>query len=314
MTQPSASDGARDSLGYFFVSRSNVTVAMRSRDRALTRRQPRPVRILDAGDSGGAARGRIRNVNARYLTAEATEPFEADPLAERSRLLTDLALAYRLFGVLRWGELGDGHITCRDPLKPHHMWLLRYGVTFERATVDDLVLVGPDGTAVDQQGHPAPINASAYYIHHPIHEARPDIGAAAHTHTQWGTPFSAERRMIEPINQEATCFFEDHVLFDDEEVQILSTDGGKRIAAALGDRRTAILANHGLLTVGSSPADAIGWFVLAERVAEVQMKAREGIPISAVAARIAQNDLTRGDFGWNLFGWATRRHLPGEFD
>ena len=119
--------------------------------------------------------------------------------------------------------------------------------------------------------------------------------------------------MIEPINQEATCFFEDHALFDDEEVQILSTDGGKRIAAALGDCRTVILANHGLLTVGASPADAVGWFVLAERVAEVQMKARDAIPISAEAARIAQRDLTEGDFGWILFGWATHRHLPHEF-
>ena len=252
-------------------------------------------------------------MNARDQAAEATEPFEADPLVERARLLTNLARAYRLFGVLRWGELGDGHITCRDPLQPDHMWLLRYGVTFERATVDDLVLVAPDGTATDHEGRSAPINASAYYIHYPIHEGRPDIGAAAHTHTQWGTPFSAERRMISPINQEATCFFDDHVLFDDEEVQILSTDGGKRIAAALGDCRTAILANHGLLTVGSSPADAVGWFVLAERVAEVQMKAREAIPISAEGARIAQEDLTRGDFGWNLFGWATRRHLAHEF-
>ena len=64
-------------------------------------------------------------------------------------------------------------------------------------------------------------------------------------------------------------------------MQVLSTDGGKRIAAALGDCRAVILANHGLLTVGASPADAVGWFVLAERVAEVQMKATRGIPISA---------------------------------
>ena len=252
-------------------------------------------------------------MNARDIAAAAAEPFEADPHAERARLMDDLAQAYRLFGVLRWGELGDGHITCRDPIQPDHMWLLRYGVPFERASVDDLVLVAPDGTATDQQGRPAAINDSAYTIHHPIHEARPDIGAAAHTHTQWGTPFSAERRMIEPINQEATCFFEDHALFDDEEVQIMSTDGGKRIAAALGDCRTVILANHGLLTVGTSPADAAGWFVLAERVAEVQMKAREAIPISAESARIAREDLTGDAFGWTLFGWAARRHLPLEF-
>ena len=233
----------------------------------------------------------------------------ADPVAERARLLDDLATAYRLFGTLRWGELGDGHITCRDTERPDHMWLLRYGVVFERARADDLVLVGPDGSAVDQDGRPARINNTAYHIHHPIHAARPGVGAAAHVHTQWGTPFAAERRMIEPISQESAMFFEDHALFDDEEIQVLSCDGGKRIAVALGECRAVILANHGLLTVGATPADALGWFVLMERVAEVEMKARHARPVSAEAARAARDDIVVGDYGWDLFNWAIRRHL-----
>ena len=233
----------------------------------------------------------------------------ADPAAERARLLEDLATAYRLFAALRWGDLGDGHITCRDPERLDHVWLLRYRVTFERARPENMVLVAPDGSAVDQDGRPAKINNTAYHIHHPIHEARPEVTAAAHVHTQWGTPFAAERRMIEPITQESTMFFEDHALFDDEEVQILSCDGGKRIAVALGECRAVILANHGLLTVGSSPADAVGWFVLMERVAEAQMKARNALPISAEAARASRSDIMVGDYGWELFNWAIRRHL-----
>ena len=233
----------------------------------------------------------------------------ADPAAERARLLEDLATAYRLFGTLRWGELGDGHITCRDPEKPDHIWLLRHRIVFERAQPSDMVLVSPDGSAVDQDGRPARINNTAYHIHHPIHEARPDVTAAAHVHTQWGTPFAAERRMIEPITQESTMFFEDHALFDDEEVQILSCDGGKRIAVALGGCRAIILANHGLLTVGSSPADAVGWFVLMERVAEVHMKARHALPISTEAARAARRDIGVDGYGWDLFNWAVRCHL-----
>ena len=239
----------------------------------------------------------------------AVEPTLADPAAERARLLDDLATAYRLFGALRWGELGDGHITCRDTEKPDHMWLLRHRIVFERAQPSDLVLVSPDGSAVDQDGRPARINNTAYHIHHPIHAARPDVTAAAHVHTHWGTPFAAERRMIEPLTQESALFIDDHALFDDEEVQILSCDGGKRIAVALGESRAVILANHGLLTVGASPADAVGWFVLMERVAEVQMKARHGLPISVEAARSAREDIVVEGYGWDLFNWAIRRHL-----
>lgn len=237
------------------------------------------------------------------------EPFLDDPDDELRRLLADLAAGYRLFASLRWGDLGDGHITCRDTRKPDHMWLLRGRTPFERARPDDMVLVGPDGAAVDQGGEPADINNTAYYIHHPIHEARPEIGAVAHVHTGWGTPFAAERRSIEPISQESTVFFENHSLFDDEEIQILSTGGGKRIAAALGERRAVVLANHGLLTVGASPADAVGWFVMMERAAEAHMKAPRARPISAEAARTARDDLDDPHLGWNLFCTATRRHL-----
>lgn len=237
------------------------------------------------------------------------EPRGDDPKAERSRLLDDLAAGYRLFGALRWGEFGDGHITCRDTERPDHLWLLHHGVTFERARPADMVLVAPDGSALDQHGQRAEINITAHYIHHPIHSARPEVIAIAHTHTPWGTPFATERRAIKPICQEATVFFEDHVLFDDSEVQVLSLEGGKRMAMALGDKRAAILANHGLLTVGASPADAVGWFLYMERVAEVHMKAPGAVPISAGAAREARDNLTRGDLGWSLFCWARARHL-----
>lgn len=232
-------------------------------------------------------------------------------------LLDELAQAYRLFGALRWGETGDGHITARDPAQPECMWLLRHGVPFEHAQAADMVLVRPDGVAVDRAGERAVINQTAYFIHQPIHEARTDIVAAAHTHTPWGTPFAAERRRIAPISQESTVFFERHSLFDDPEVQVLSTDGGARIAAALGDGHSVVLCNHGLLTVGRSPGDAAGLFLTMERVAEVQMKARAAVPIPAAAARAARDNLSAispsGSFGERAFWWAARRHLPWEF-
>ena len=237
------------------------------------------------------------------------EPVLEDPGAERERLLEDLATGYRLFAAMRWGDLGDGHITVRDPERADHMWLLAHEVPYHRAEAGHMVLVRPDGTATDQQGRPASINITAHYIHHPIHQSRPEVGAAAHVHTPWGTPFAAERRGFEMICQEAALFFEDHALFDDEEVQVLSIDGGKRIAAALGDNRGAILANHGLLTVGATPADAVGWFLFMERVCEIHMKARQAKPISDEAARIAHEDLTKGDLGWSIFWWAAKRHL-----
>ena len=223
--------------------------------------------------------------------------------AERKQ---QVALGYRLLAAQRWGDLGDGHISARDPERPDCFWMLRFGPSYHEAHVDDLVLVGPDGTLVEGAG---PINMAAYYIHHPILVARPDAVSATHVHTGWGTPFSAEVRPIEPITQEACVFFEDHAIFDDEEVQVQSVDGGKRIAVALGAHRAVILRNHGLLTVGRSVDESVGSFVLMERVAEAHMKARDAKPISPEAARFAKADLVRLGAGRYGFWSMVARHL-----
>ena len=61
----------------------------------------------------------------------------------------EAAVGYRIFAAMRWGQLGDGHITCRDPEHRDHFWMLSYGVPFRQATVHDLILIGPDGSVVD---------------------------------------------------------------------------------------------------------------------------------------------------------------------
>lgn len=219
-----------------------------------------------------------------------------------------VALGYRLLASQRWGDLGDGHISARDPERTDCFWLLRYGVSYHAARIADLVLVGPDGELVEGEG---PYNTAAYYIHYPILEARPEAVSAVHVHTGWGTPFSAEVRPIEPISQESCLFFEDHAIFDDEEVQIQSTEAGGRIAKALGDKRAVILRNHGLLTVGDRVDEAVGGFVHLERVAEVHMKVRNAKPISDEAARFAKADLIRyGGAGRNAFWNMVARHVP----
>ena len=235
------------------------------------------------------------------------EPEFTELNAARHHRKRRLALAYRVFGAKHWGDQGDGHISARDPEHSDHFWLARLGVPFGSVTADDLVLVAADGRVVEGTGD---INISAYFIHAPIHEARPEVVSVAHTHTQYGTPWSATRQLLQPITQEACAFFGDHTLFDDEEVSIQSTDGGKRIAAALGETKAVILANHGLLTVGTSVDEAAGWFALMERVAEAHCKAPAAEPISAEMAERMGESLGAPDAGWFIFQWLLRTYVP----
>jgi len=91
---------------------------------------------------------------------------------------------------------------------------------------------------------------------------------------------------------------------------VLSIDGGRRIAAALGNKKFCILRNHGLLTVGRSVEESHGWFVMAERVAEVHVKAPNGRPISDEAAALAASTLASYPVGWRMFQWLQRSLAP----
>ena len=151
---------------------------------------------------------------------------------------------------------------------------------------------------------------TAYYIHHPIHEARPDIICAAHTHTHYGTPWAANVEEFTMIAQEATAFFEDHAVFHGEEVQVTSTATGKQIAAALGETKGVILRNHGPLTVGASVEECIGWFLTMERVAEIHIKATRPKPISDEAARIAAVEIGHPASATGAWDYAIASKIP----
>lgn len=252
-------------------------------------------------------------IESEYPEFDGVEPEGTvrDVAAERAHRRRICALGYRIFGAMRWGQLGDGHVSARDPELTDHFWLLDWGVPFTEATVDRLVLVGPGGDVKDADGNPTgAVNTAGYNIHAPILAARPDAVSAAHTHTQFGTPWAANVAPFRALSQESCGFVFDQSLFDDEEVEVLSVDGGKRIAAALGDTKLCILRNHGLLTVGQSVEAAVGWFVMAERVAEVHVKAPDGRPISDEAARVAASTLAPENVGWRVFQWLLRSTIP----
>mgnify|MGYP001591802517 CR=1 FL=1 len=73
-----------------------------------------------------------------------------DPEEMRQHRKWEVAIGYRIFSKLRWGHLGDGHSSARDPILTDHFWVLGYGIPFWAATVDKLILVGPGANAYPQ--------------------------------------------------------------------------------------------------------------------------------------------------------------------
>lgn len=169
------------------------------------------------------------------------------------------------------------------------------------------MLVGPEGRVEEGGGS---INMTGYYIHAPIHEARPEAVAVAHTHTPYATPWAANVEGFRMICQEATAFFEDHEVYEGEEVQVSDFDTGKKIVATLGEAKAVLLRNHGPVTVGGSVEEAMGWFLMLERVAEVHVKAPDARPISDEAAAIAAREIGHASSALYVFEYATASKLP----
>ena len=224
--------------------------------------------------------------------------------AERLHRKQRLAAAFRLFGKFGFEEGIAGHITARDPEFTDTFWVNPFAMAFSHIRVSDLIRVDHTGEVVEGN---YPVNAAAFAIHSQIHQARPDVVAAAHSHSTHGRAFSTLGMQLEPITQDVMAFYQDHALFDDYTGVVLDLEEGKRIAHALGDNKAAILRNHGLLTVGTSVDSAVWWFITMERSCQVQLLAMAAGPRVFIDPDQAAktHDAVGGEFG----GWLSFQPL-----
>ena len=70
--------------------------------------------------------------------------------------------------------------------------------------MSDLVLVNEAGEIV--AGKAAPLNKAAFAIHSAIHQARPDVVAAAHSHTIYGKTWSVMGRLLDHLPKTLVFF------------------------------------------------------------------------------------------------------------
>jgi ribulose-5-phosphate 4-epimerase/fuculose-1-phosphate aldolase len=196
---------------------------------------------------------------------------------ERLHRKQRLAASFRLFGKFGFDEGVAGHITVRDPEHLDRFWVNPFGMNFKHIRVSDLICVDHTGAVVEGN---AIVNLAAFAIHSQVHAARPDVIAAAHSHSLHGKAWSSLGRLLDPITQDSCAFFGDHSLFDDFTGVVLELDEGKRIGESLGDNKAVILRNHGLLTVGHSVDAAVWSFITMDRTCQAQLLAEAaGTPV-----------------------------------
>jgi ribulose-5-phosphate 4-epimerase/fuculose-1-phosphate aldolase len=193
------------------------------------------------------------------------------PHEKLSEARKELAAAFRL--AVRFGlhEGIDNHFTLMVPGSRQSFLLNGYGLHWSEITAGNLLVVDMEGELLAGRGV---IEPSAFFIHSRVHLASPRAACVLHSHMPHATALSTlEDGRLEPISQ-AALRFEDDVAYDDRYNGLVREAAeGDRIAAALGDKRVLFLANHGVLVVGRSVAEAFEDLYFLERACQVQVLA-----------------------------------------
>lgn len=241
--------------------------------------------------------------NGKSLALPAIPVFETLE-EERLHRKQKLAGAFRLFSRFGFDEGVAGHITARDPEFPDTFWVNPYGVHFGQVKVSNLIRVDHEGNVVEGNH---PVNCAAFAIHSAVHTMRPDVNAAAHTHSPYGRAWSALGRTLDPITQDVCAFYNDHAVYDDFGGVAVELDEGVRIATALDQNKAAILQNHGIITAGETVDAAAWWYICLERSCQVQLLAEaasHGKPLKTISPESAQKtyDIVGSPYaGWFQF-------------
>ena len=152
---------------------------------------------LEPGLSESKARGQ--------MAAFPGPPTFTDKYEEREYLKGRLAAAFRIFGKYGFDEGVAGHITLRDPVDPTTFWVNPWGVAFSMIKRSDLIQVDHSGNIIDG-GKVRLLNTAAFMIHGAVHNARPDVICAAHSHSIYGRSFCSLGRKLDTITQDACAF------------------------------------------------------------------------------------------------------------
>jgi L-fuculose-phosphate aldolase len=211
------------------------------------------------------------------VSREMADDFRGEPLPSREAL----AAACRVLAAEGHESGLAGQVTARAE-QPNAWWTLQFGYGFEEATPERMVLVDADLKPL-QGGRANP--GTRFHIW--IYRQRPDVNAIVHTHAPYASALAATGQPLKTIHMDSAMLHGTAHLAEWPGVPV-ADDEGRIISAALGDAKTILLANHGLLAAGSSVEEATYLAVFFERAARMQLRAMAAGGFKEVKPELAE--------------------------
>jgi L-fuculose-phosphate aldolase len=191
-----------------------------------------------------------------------------------------------------------GNISCRVPRSPYFL-ITPSGMPYAQLKPEDLVMVGQKGQVADGMRKPS----TEVLMHLAIYTARADVQAVVHTHSPYAGSFAVAREPIPVILEEMAQLIGGPVKVANYGLagtEVLA----KYTVEALEERNAVLLANHGVVAVGTSITEALTVAFLVEKCAQVMLGAKAlGVPYtmgSRETQRLRENFLKH--YGQNKKG------------
>jgi ribulose-5-phosphate 4-epimerase/fuculose-1-phosphate aldolase len=183
----------------------------------------------------------------------------------------DLAAAFRLAVRLDMHEGVCNHLSAMLPGGKSFL-LNRYGLHWSEVSASNLLALDAEGRLLGGEGE---FEKTAFYIHSRIHLAHPRATCVLHTHMPYATALTLlDGGRLEMVEQNALRFHNDIAYDDVYNGLVVDNAEGDRLARALGSKRVMFLANHGVIVVGPTVAEAFDLMYYLERACRLQVLAR----------------------------------------
>ncbi|NLY31759.1 MAG: class II aldolase/adducin family protein [Firmicutes bacterium] len=160
-----------------------------------------------------------------------------------------------------------GNISCRLP--GNLMAITPSGMEYEALEPKDIVIMDLEGNCLEGECKPS----TEQPLHRAIYAARDDVGAIVHTHSVYASAMAAARKPIPAAVEDLV-----QIVGGDVRVAAYALPGssqlGSNAVAALAGRNGALLANHGVVGVGTELGQALLICQIIEKSAQIYIAAQ----------------------------------------
>ncbi len=143
-------------------------------------------------------------------------------------------------------------------------------LSYEAMTEDDLVVVDLDGEVVG--GHRSPTSEKG--VHLAAFAAYPEVAGVVHCHARYASMYAVAHRPIPAAIDEFVVY-----IGGDVPCGAYHASGSAglpaEVAGHLAERSAALMANHGLVTIGKSVDDALHSALVVEHNAQIMFGAHQ---------------------------------------